>query len=422
MSARLVPLLMALALLAPAPGSAQNRRRHPLPVPSVPDSLGVNIHFTDPKPGEIEQLAAAGFRWIRMDFAWAGIEREKGRYDFSAYDRLVAALRPHKIRPLFILDYGNDLYQQGSPRTPEARAAFARFAAAAVTHFKNQGILWEMWNEPNIGFWQPKPNVEEYIALALEVGRTIRAVAPEEWYIGPGVSGMDFAFMEKCFQAGLLQYWDAVSFHPYRNTPPETAASDFRRLREIIARYAPQGKSVPILSSEWGYSELYPGLNLERQSKYIAREFLSNLASGLIVSIWYDWHDDGTDPKETEHHFGTVYNDYRPKPTYKAAQTLTRTLDGFRFQRRLELSSPDDYCLIFSKGRALRLAVWTTAPNPHEVVLPTGAGKFRIYNYLGEPSDATADASGLRLTLTDAPQYLLPSGRNSLLYRELSAP
>ena len=34
---------------------------HPsLPQPVIPDCLGVNIHFTDPKPGELEMLAAAG--------------------------------------------------------------------------------------------------------------------------------------------------------------------------------------------------------------------------------------------------------------------------------------------------------------------------------------------------------------------------
>ncbi|MCC7498881.1 MAG: hypothetical protein IT160_14965, partial [Bryobacterales bacterium] len=29
---------------------------------TVPNGLGVNIHFTNPRPGEMEMLAAAGFR------------------------------------------------------------------------------------------------------------------------------------------------------------------------------------------------------------------------------------------------------------------------------------------------------------------------------------------------------------------------
>ena len=61
---------------------------HPsLPPPVIPECLGVNIHFTDPKPGEMGMLAVAGFKWVRMDLTWAGTERGKGVYDFSAYDR-----------------------------------------------------------------------------------------------------------------------------------------------------------------------------------------------------------------------------------------------------------------------------------------------------------------------------------------------
>src|SRR5450432_2718333 len=86
---------------------------HPsLPPPVIPDCLGVNIHFTDPQPGEMEMLAAAGFKWVRMDIDWGSTEKKKGEYDFSAYDRLVAALDKFKIRAVFILDYGNPLYAE----------------------------------------------------------------------------------------------------------------------------------------------------------------------------------------------------------------------------------------------------------------------------------------------------------------------
>src|SRR5437660_12689787 len=106
---------LGLLLLSVLSGvSAQNRARYPLPVPAIPEALGVNIHCTDPGPGEMQQLADGGFRWIRMDFGWAQIERVKGQYGFTAYDRLLAALKPHRIRPICILDYGNDRYQQGS--------------------------------------------------------------------------------------------------------------------------------------------------------------------------------------------------------------------------------------------------------------------------------------------------------------------
>src|ERR1035437_7728058 len=105
---RLSILLLATAVSLRASAAAL----HPtLPSSVVPDGLGVNIHFSDARPGEMEMLATAGFHWVRMDFSWSGTEKERGKYDFSAYDRLLAALGAQKMRALFILDYGNKLYE-----------------------------------------------------------------------------------------------------------------------------------------------------------------------------------------------------------------------------------------------------------------------------------------------------------------------
>src|SRR5205823_7504269 len=147
--------------------------------------------------------------------------------NFAAYDRLMASLAPHHIRALFILDYTNPLYDNDqSPHTDEGRAAFAHWAAASARHFRGRGILWEMYNEPNIGFWRPKPNVDDYTQLALAVGKALRAAVPEAVYVGPATSTIPFPFLEACFKAGLLEYWSAVSVHPYRQTDPETALED----------------------------------------------------------------------------------------------------------------------------------------------------------------------------------------------------
>src|SRR5215470_14069536 len=152
-------LLAIIASLLPLTGYGQTS----LPAPTVPEGFGVNIHFTDPQPGEMARFAEAGYGVARMDLFWNQVEKEKGKYDFSAYDRLVGHLKQAGARALFILDYGSDLYQEGSPRSPESRAAFARFAGAAAAHFRGRGALFEIWNEPNGGgFWFPKPDPDQY--------------------------------------------------------------------------------------------------------------------------------------------------------------------------------------------------------------------------------------------------------------------
>ena len=396
-----------------------------LPSAVVPDGLGVNIHFTDARPGELEMLAAAGFHWVRMDLSWGATEKRQGEYDFSAYDRLQASLEAQKLCALFILDYGNRLYEADSSVVTEAsRQAFSRWAAAAAVHFKGHGILWEIWNEPNGGFWKPKANVHEYAALALAAAKAIHAAAPGEAVIGPATSGVDLQFVESCFKAGLLDWWDAVSVHPYRQSAPESAAADYQKLRDLIARYAPKGKSIPILSGEWGYSSAWQNFDDATQGQMLARQWLINLANHIPLSIWYDWHDDGTDRLEPEHHFGTVANAYHaggspvyePKPAYLAAKTLTSVLQGFQFTKRLALGKPDDYALLFRKSDELRLAVWTTSPKPQPVRIRSSPCEFEVITHTGERGETVlANESGLVFTPTHAPQYLIVRKSNPLL-------
>ncbi len=420
-----------------------------LPSKTIPDGLGYNIHFTDPKPGEMEMMKASGATIIRMDFGWNGTEREKGVYDFSAFERLTDALEKHKIRPLYILDYSNRHYDEGlSPYSEEGRKAFAKWAAAAAVHFEGRGILWEMYNEPNIHFWKPKPDPEKYILLALEVGKALREAAPDETYIGPATSEIDFEFLEKCFQAGLLEYWDAVSVHPYRQREPESVIPEYARLRYMIDKYAPEGKKIPILSAEWGYSSTWANYNDELQGKMLPRQWMVNLACDVPVSIWYDWHDDGTDPKEPEHHFGTVNYEYKkdqtpvydPKPSYLAAKTFTETFDGFKYNKRIWTEDENDFVFLFSKEgqkSEQRLAIWTLDKKGKTITVPCKTGKFRVVSYLGEQRESVQAVEnalifpeeqrkaaevhgveffneGFTISVSDGPLYLIPEESKEL--------
>ncbi len=392
----------------------------------IPEGLGINIHFTDPKPGEVKMIADAGFRWIRMDFKWDVTERERGRYDFEEYDRLMKALDEYKMSALFILDYGNPLYDKGAPpRTEETQLAFAHWAAAAAKHFSNRGVMWEIYNEPNNPmFWPPRPNVDEYVKLALAVGRAFRSEAPNEKLIGPAVSAIDFSFLESCFKAGLLDYWSAVTVHPYRQTDPETAGLEYCRLRKLIQRYRtrsglrpPPGLSdreIPIISGEWGYSSAWRGLTEEKQAACLAREMLTNMANGIPISIWYDWRDDGPDPSEPEHHFGLVSNAYQagrdqiyqPKPAYRAARTFSDYFNDFVFEKRLAVGRDDDYVLVFSKSDERRLAAWTTSASAHYIDIPIDKGDFKVTRHTGESAGSvTASPAGISIEVSTQPVY-----------------
>ena len=375
-----------------------------LPDLTLPDVVGVNIHFTTGHERDLDMIAAAGFKFVRMDFLWGGIEREPGKYDWSEYDAFTTELAKHGLRACYILDYANPLYEQSvastnpithvmenrvlaSPRHPESVVAYARWAAAAAGHFRGRGVIWEIWNEPNGFFWKPAPDAAEYSALALAAARAMRAADPQACIVAPACSGFDWKFLEIFLKSGALNYLDAVSVHPYRGKPPETAAPDFARLRSLIAKDAPAGRTIPIISGEWGYSTCIKGVSLERQANYIARQQLSNLLNGVPLSIWYDWKNDGDDPTNREHNFGTVYPDLKPKPAYLAIRTLTHKLSGYRISARYDTGNTNDFVLMLTNtAGATRLAAWT----------------------LGKPHRVLFD-SKLELELKPMPQYLSPA-------------
>lgn len=416
-----VSLVLSLFTSADHKSISCNRCWQPSSRPiAIDQAFGVNVHFIEPKTDDLKMIADGGFRWIRTDFKWELTELERGKYDFSRYEPLLNALDKQHLRALFILDYGNPLYTQGkSVRTVQAREAFARWAVAAARHFAGRGIVWELFNEPNVGiFWPPKPDVNEYTALAVTVAKAFQASAPNERLIGPATSGLEFNFLEACFQSGLLDQWSAVSVHPYRQRNPETVAGEYDLLREAIDRHKGNNaqKPVDIFSGEWGYSSAWRGMNEERQAEMLARQFLTNIANGIPLSIWYDWQDDGADVSEAEHHFGIVR--YRqepssepllPKPAYLTAKTLMKSLDGFTFHQRLLVGSDDDYVLEFSNGRDRRFAVWTSAAKSHRVTIGEVGGSFTIIRSNGEAGGTMAsDNRRLSVELSSMPVYLIP--------------
>ena len=387
---------------------------------TIPAGLGINIHFVEPQQRDIERIATAHFAFVRLDFPWADIERRRGVYDFSGYEALVHAFARQGIRSLVVLAYGNPLYDKSSapfhvgPNTGEIRQAFARFAASAAAKFKGQKIIWEIWNEPNNpDFWQPDPNADAYVGLVKAAVKAMWRADAHATIIAPAVATFPqqfpgaWKFLERCFTLGLLEFTDAVSIHPYRSQPPETAASDYQRLRALIARYASPGKnSIPIVSSEWGYP-IIEKLPQTYQAAFFVREYLTNVINGVPLSIWYDWHDDGPDPRGLQDNFGIVTWDSQPKLAYLAAQTLTKQLSGFHFTERLSLPSAGDFAIVFVQNTMKKLLLWTV-DSPHTITLSVNAPVVTSVSTTGESRALTTSNGVLTIELRGSPQYLQP--------------
>ncbi len=401
------------------------------PVNSI--CAGVNIHFTRGHEKDLDMISAAGFRYIRTDLVWQDIEYSRGSYDWTAYDELTANLDKRGLRAIYILDYSNSLYEDtviskdpitgeeirdiASPARPESIAAYARWAAQAAMRYRSSNVIWEIWNEPNVSFWRPVPDVDQYISLSKAACEAVKSMVPGSVIIGPATSQIPFSFLESFMASGVLKYLDGVSVHPYRDysLPVETADSDYKKLRDLIEQYAPEGKkNLPVISSEWGYASCAKGLTAEKQAAFAVRMQLANLLGGVPVSIWYDWKNDGESPTNFEHNCGTVTFDLLPKPAYNALKTMNDQLKGLTLAHRISLDSSNDYVLMFiSPEGVFRLCAWTT-DKPHPVSLDitmTHSENLKAADGYGNILNIQGNPDGLKLDLNELPQYItLPCG------------
>jgi len=400
-------LFSTIAAFSPAAMGAGS-----LPGPAIPDGLGVNIHFTG-LPHDLHMIAEAGFKFVRMDLVWSRIEKTKGIYDFkgSGYDSLTLGCEELGIRVLYILDYSNELYEPDrSVRTEAGRKAFGDFAEAAAKRYAGKGILWEVWNEANIKqFWTPQPSEDDYCKLVEAVAPRIRKADPNGLVLAGATSTIPFEWLEGCFKNGLLNCIDVLSVHPYRSQPPETAIKDYTRLRGLISRYAPSGKIIRVISGEWGYSNINwdkSRLTGQQQAEYLVRMFLTNTYQNIPVSIWYDWKNDGTDPNEREHQFGTVDHKMNPKAAYLATKVLSSNLKGYSIKQKYDLGNENDFAFRLTGGNREAVVFWTMDAR-HNVTLPLDPAEATLVGIYGGKVIINWKTAGLNLRAVQSPQYLL---------------
>ncbi|MHB8336266.1 MAG: cellulase family glycosylhydrolase [Ignavibacteriaceae bacterium] len=373
-----------------------------LPEKVLPAGMGVDIHFVVggstwayrqniAANGDnsvnlymLDMMAAAGFKFIRMDMYWEYCEQAKGVYTWWPYDTLVKELNQRGIRALFTLGYNDTLYAkslQWGPQDSTNIAAYAAFAAAAVKHFEGNHIIWEIWNEPNNTInWLPVHNALQYANLVIAASKAMRKVNPNATIVAPAMAGIQLDVLDSLFKAGILNYINGVTLHPYRDNPPppelpETVGPDFKDVRALIDQYEPPGDTIPIISGEWGYSTttLTSGVSRQTQADYFARMQLFNLYSGVPLTMWYDWKDDGKNLDKIGQNRGFVDYYLVPKPSYIAATVLSRELSDYHVNFRYDDGIPSDVILVLKNSQdSIKIAAWTEG-FPHQVTFPLSA-------------------------------------------------
>ena len=372
--------------VAPVHHNGDNRQH-----PSSPFGMGVYLYrhannaegLTD-MDREAELAARAGVKWSREEFTWGRIERQKGDYDWSFYDQLVATAKKHGIAVYGLLAYWADWTK---PYTQEGIADYCRFAAAAADRYRNDIQHWEVWNEPNIFFWQgPR---EMYADLLKQAYAALKQANPKASVLGCSTAGIDIDFIKKTIARGAP--FDILTIHPYRKELNDhILIEEVRQAADLAKRDNGTMRPVWITEMGWTTSTRFPWMGQDfeptsqrRQAEWMIRSYLDALASGVSSNIsWYDFRNDGEDPFNAEFNMGILARDYRAKPAYRAFATMTHLLAGKRFDRLVD-AGKNVMAIQFTGGNGGPVIALWSPEDELDVQFPLAKPVSRV-NLMGE--------------------------------------
>ena len=289
-------------------------------------------------------VRASGASWFRVAVDWSRIERTRGRLDWSASDRVLAAAQRHGLRVLGLVSYtpvwartpaAGPSDTHGYPADPET---FGDFARAAATRYFAQVDTWEIWNEPNIEeFFSPAPDVAIYTALLRAASTAIHAIQPHATVLSGGLApATDTApdispptFVEQLYNSGANRWFDGVAIHPYvypalPSSPGSASYNTFQRMQLIRTSMLTGGDAAKkVWITEFGAptSTAPRGVSADAQAASITEAVdLARRLGYVPVLFVYTLVDGGTDGRDVEDNFGLLTTDRSPKPAYLAVQ------------------------------------------------------------------------------------------------------
>lgn len=331
----------------------------------------------------------AGVSWIRIgqyenssdQTSWDWVERQRGVFSISPeVDDYVDSLVDNGVKVQVQLLYGNPMYTSPAgrlpdsilpepgafhnddrslysvfwaPKTPGQIEAFIRYVRWMVNHFRGRIHYYALWNEQDIGYWNPWGNPEEY-------GRLLKAFIPavhqtdptaKVIYGGQADPTRDFArrALDACQCASGI---DVFAYHTYpgygQNLNPESmdygayGTESPKKLRAMVLSYPGIRPDIQFWDDEFNSVPSWTGSDESVQAKYIPRGLIYNWAAGVRTFVWL--LTSGTDGNEYDD-FGLIHglryrpDDFTPRPVFYAYQNTNALFSDTHFDSSIQIES-----------------------------------------------------------------------------------
>lgn len=357
---RATALVVALALIAPA---AADARPNPF-VGTVSNETFEALGYMY-KPGQIDNIAAAGVGTLRQTFDWSYL-RKGNSVSWDMLDRYVggAAQRGITILPVLFNPPAEFTTRPASGAErgfyPTADpATIGRYGAMLAARYGTRGSFWnenpqiprlpirswQIWNEPNLPiYWRPDPQASAYAAMLRAASEQIKAVDPDAEIVTAGLPNSrivtavsPFRFVRRVLRAAGPYSFDTLAVNAYAKTGKRTIKL-VRRFRRMLDRHG--ARHVALRVTEFGWADRGPEVprgtytsGPRRQGKFIATAlrglWRARRALKLRGVVYYSWRDHPL--PEGGRNFWGLYTgltrvDGSPKPALREFRRVARSL------------------------------------------------------------------------------------------------
>jgi hypothetical protein len=380
---------------------------------AMPTAVGDDyFDGTDPRERvrrHFEIARAAGARYLRCAFSWNGIEKERGSFDWTFWDMLVAEAQRSGIRLIPYVAYTPEWAAREESefwkQPPRDFDRYGDFLYAAAERYRGRILSWEIWNEPdNKDYWTG--TAEEFAALARVAAEQIREADPDAVLVLGGMAyGPGPFFRELMEEHRIDRYVDVIALHAYPESwLNERAETIFEEWIPAARRMIAENRSgADLWLNEMGYADyryrpaeasVYGTDVFYRyehtrayQAAMLFKFHVMTLASGQVsLSGWYRIDDFPYTEMRlggdlVNFHLGLVDARARPKPAFQALQFFNRLFEGGTRALRPRIERPDgsqSVLNVFQNPAGVVVVTgWLRSSEADEVARQTGTEKDR---------------------------------------------